>query len=98
MRLIDADELKERAHEMIFEDSDALNGGRYCEAVTVGEIDEVPTIEAVPVVHGEWLIKEDESCFATWDYCSVCGFEMGFAGSSHYANFCPNCGAKMRTK
>lgn len=59
-------------------------------------VEDAPTIEAVPVVHGEWLIKEDEACFATWDYCSVCGFEMGFAGSSHYANFCPNCGADMR--
>ena len=61
------------------------------------DINNAPKVEARPVVNGEWLIKEDESCFATWDYCSVCGFTMGFAGSSHYANFCPNCGASMKS-
>lgn len=58
-------------------------------------VDIQPTIEAKPVVRGKWIVKEDEACFATWDYCSVCGFSIGFAGSSLYANFCPNCGARM---
>lgn len=56
-------------------------------------VDEQPTVEPV---RGEWIVKEDENCFATWDYCSICGFSTGFAGSSHYINFCPNCGADMR--
>lgn len=51
VRLIDADELKEVAHEMIQEDPEAFNGGYSYNAVTVEEIDEAPTIEAVPVVH-----------------------------------------------
>ena len=88
MRLIDADKLMEYVK------------GRKTRNYPKGElewtIEQLPTIEAVPAVHGRWLIKEDESCFATWDYCSVCGFTMGFAGSSHYAKFCPNCGAKMK--
>ena len=62
------------------------------------KIKSIPNFEAAPVVHGEWAIKEDENCFATWDCCSVCGFEMGFAHTSHYAKFCPNCGAKMDGK
>lgn len=50
MRLIDADALKEIAHEMIEEDPEAFNGGYSYDAVTVGEIDDAPTIDAVPVV------------------------------------------------
>ena len=56
-------------------------------------VEQRPTVEPV---RGEWIVKEDENCFATWDYCSICGFSTGFAGSSHYINFCPNCGADMR--
>lgn len=56
-------------------------------------LDNALTVEPV---RGEWIVKEDENCFATWDYCSICGFSTGFAGSSHYINFCPNCGADMR--
>lgn len=89
---------------------DSVSGDR--EEIPMGELDpflkdnkelsakikSIPNFEAVPVVHGEWVIKEDENYFATWDCCSVCGFEMGFAHSSHYAKFCPNCGAKMDGK
>ena len=86
MRLIDADKFEEFIRANCTDSLVEL----WCELVR-----RQPTIEAEPVVRGQWLIKEDESCFATWDYCSVCGFTMGFAGSSHYAKFCPNCGAKM---
>ena len=91
MRLIDADALDlDREVDM----ADDWNTAHEIANL----IKYAPTIEAQPVVHGEWLIKEDEACFAMWDYCSVCGFEMGFATSSHYAKFCPNCGAKMDGK
>ena len=86
MRLIDADKMLE---ELVASDRDI-----YCKYL----IDEQPTVEAAPVVHGEWLIKEYERCSAAWDFCSVCRFTMGLAGSSHYAKFCPNCGADMRKK
>ncbi|MBE5867972.1 MAG: hypothetical protein E7293_03310 [Lachnospiraceae bacterium] len=55
-----------------------------------------PTIEAVPVVHGEW-----KQCFEDWrmqivgDECSACGFQHYGSSINHY-NFCPNCGAKMK--
>ena len=51
------------------------------------------TIDAVPVVRGEWIYNK----YYTWE-CGNCGFhpfkwyipkEPGF-------NFCPNCGADMR--
>ena len=54
------------------------------------------TVEAVPVVHGEWILEEK----AGVDYwcCSHCHKIR----SEYYAkpkdNFCPNCGTYMRKK
>lgn len=50
-------------------------------------IDGLPTVEAKPVVHGEWLERD---WFPFNLYCSVCGKE-----DAPY-DFCPNCGADMR--
>lgn len=83
-RLIDANELKAKAHhtDCIGEDL----------AVWASDIDEAHTVDAVPVVHGRWrrFINGD----GEYKYlCGVCEkvvtYEMG--GS----NYCPNCGAKM---
>ena len=52
-----------------------------------------PTIEAVPVVHGEWIKKlRSNGGYIASITCSVCGC------SWHRAtyNFCPECGADMR--
>lgn len=54
-------------------------------------IENEPTIDAVPVVHGEW----EEICNAYgelegWIHVD-CGREVKCA-----ENFCPNCGADMR--
>lgn len=63
--------------------------------VPISEIDKLPTVDAVPVVHGRW-----EQCFEDWrkqiegDKCSACGFEHYGCGIKHY-HYCPNCGAKM---
>ena len=53
-----------------------------------------PTIDAVEVVHGEWIevhdwlqIPQEES--GTYR-CSACGQVMKYPW-----NYCPNCGAKM---
>ena len=91
MRLIDADKLIEIAHEMIQEDPDAFNGGYSYDGVTVEEIANAPTIEAVPVVHGEWIEFDiDYGGIPTVGYqCSECGQSNGFI-----TDFCPNCGAK----
>jgi len=48
--------------------------------------DKIRAIDAVSVVHGEWIVKQ--SGFAE---CSVC--EESFF--SDY-NYCPNCGARMK--
>lgn len=57
-------------------------------------IDDAPTIEAVPVVHGEWIEKN-----YTW-YCSNCDGHpyKGYTPAIPDYNICPYCGADMRKK
>lgn len=52
---------------------------------------DISTIEAVPVVHGEWIYEN-----YTW-HCGVCGFHpfKGYIPKEPGFNFCPNCRAKM---
>ena len=60
----------------------------------------VPTIDAVPVAHGEWvttrtIIHDGEL------YCSLCGQEALTEYGRHTyikSNYCPNCGAKMEVE
>lgn len=71
-------------------------------------IDDAPTIDAVPVVHGEWITTEETE----WDIypfkkktCSVCDckidhtFMLGcmdyFDDRGTVFHYCPNCGARM---
>lgn len=51
-----------------------------------------PTIEAEPVVHGEWVPhnRMTRSPLVVNYACSECGKD------GHKTNFCPNCGADMR--
>ena len=60
-----------------------------------------PTIDAVPVVRGEWKLLDE--CSNAGVYCSVC-HKAVFRERAWYKNvhiqskFCPNCGAKMEDK
>lgn len=93
MRLIDADDLKDSV-QIWLETIDNKPLHKL--------IDEQPTIEAVPVVHGEW-IKTDKGIAInanTWKgerqfsyKCAMCGYTTGNQGKNF--KFCPNCGAKM---
>lgn len=80
MRLIDADKLMEYVK------------GRKTRNYPKGELEwtikQMPTIEAVPAVHGEW-IAQDES--RTKFMCSVCSGK-NYGGHEKY---CPGCGSKM---
>ena len=77
-------------------------------AVPLVTINDAPTIEARPVVRGEWLDiggnpvqfdKKAEGCPTRSCYCSVCN-DWLTASDEYPAKgwFCPNCGADMRTK
>lgn len=56
-------------------------------------LEEQPTFEAVPVVHGEWIYTQ----YHTWE-CGNCGFHpfKGYIPKEPDFNFCPKCGADMR--
>ena len=55
----------------------------------VRRLHEVPTVDAVPVVHVKWVPFHSQAA-GDIQYCSAC--EVGFCGKTDY---CPNCGAKM---
>lgn len=81
-RLIDADVLKK--------DLTRFYDG---EVVARKLIDEQPTVDAVPVIHGRW--EWDGEAFV----CSACG--SGYEGQPTMMGepmfeFCPVCGADMR--
>ena len=51
-------------------------------------IAEAPTVDAVEVVHGQWIHK------GAWHIeCSECKHILAHIGEAK--NYCPNCGAKM---
>lgn len=99
-RLIDADALTERLNEYANDDWNVSLGGVFTDAVDtcLDFVENAPTIEAVPVVHGEWIFKNDGAYRQRRAYCSVCGKRSGIGGieSNQRKPFCPNCGADMR--
>lgn len=71
----------------------------------IKSIQDAPTVAAVPVVRGEWLVAYEgiERNLNTWQhevkykyFCNRCDYSTGNQGK--YFNFCPNCGADMRKK
>lgn len=61
-------------------------------AVRIKDIREAPPVNAVKVVHGEWI--EKSYLLGTTKYCSCCGENYGMTHGTF--NYCPNCGAKMK--
>jgi membrane protease subunit (stomatin/prohibitin family) len=61
-----------------------------------------PTIDAAPVVRGEWIQKKT-ALGKTYSFCSRCKTDFKFETDKGTLarldmdgmNFCPNCGAKM---
>ena len=85
MRLIDADAFLERMSR-----TDRFFGVVY-------DINDAPTVDAVPVVHGRWLTWEEQFPGRTprkksmlGVFCSACHNH-----ADNMSNYCPNCGAKM---
>ena len=80
-RLIDADALVNRIRQ---EPTD----GMYTEEI-LEAIGEQPLIDAVPVVHGRWMLEGSGHTH----YCDRCHDYYTTDADSLY--FCPRCGAKM---
>lgn len=87
MRLIDADALKAKFISWL--PTDPQEGGTEVENIAVSsimEIEESPTMDAVPVVRGEWK----QAARNVDGICSWCNT----LGDNRWL-YCPNCGAKM---
>lgn len=58
------------------------------------DIEELPSADVVPVVHGRWDVKwyaeRDPKRLFVRIVCSNCGLKTG-----QKSNYCPNCGARM---
>ena len=97
MRLIDADALSNKLGEWWNIPKDWDGGmAQACEDAFTA-IDDAPTIDAQPVVHGKWIDVEEYVEEGVWR-CSVCGDDRYFEGGTpaeHGCYYCPNCGAKM---
>ena len=101
MRPIDADALMQDviAHSYPLTNAFAVGGvddGMFTNGFQQ-VVDEQPTIDAVPVVHGEWIIKPHGTYGQLRAFCSACGKHSGIGGivSNQKKPYCPNCGAKM---
>ena len=92
MKLIDADTVRDDfANTIYLECADDKDNNRANRIITA--FDDLPTIEAGPVRHGEWL---DSGINGTVS-CSLCKFTDFFAKQNRVMLFkyCPGCGAKM---
>lgn len=63
------------------------------------DIEKAPTIDAVPVVHGQW-VKAHGMMPPEYHHrkqCSLCGgwALQDYFGRERMSHYCPHCGAKM---
>lgn len=102
MRLIDADALFEviKQHDYpLATRHNSIDNGMFTLGIKQA-IDESPTIDAVPVVHGRWEYV-DTRLLQTYYSCSECRNvtcdyiinQQTLKNDRLY--YCPNCGAKM---
>lgn len=84
MRLIDADAFRE----------ELLRKGFY-PVIVAKTLERQPTIEAVPVVHGEWVKAKYDAEYECSN-CHCIEYECLTKSGFKLPDFCPNCGAKMK--
>lgn len=87
----------------MFATSDECHMARVVALEAANEIESLPAVDAVPVVHGRW--ESVDSSYWRWTSsdavsvshttyrCGRCGW-----GTVVKTNYCPNCGAMMRGK
>ena len=96
-RYIDADALDDTV-QRLNEQGWQITRGDYKRIDSV--LFEMPTADVKPVVRGEWIKESEYSVMGEgymW-YCSKCGRKEYFNFKDKKDNYCPNCGADMRTE
>ena len=71
---------------------------RRAYAISIESVRNAPTVDAVEVVHGRWiLLGKNEHDYETSveEKCSLCGRYVYRYDTELQDNYCPNCGAKM---
>ena len=70
-------------------------GSQMVEEKVRENIKDAPTAAVVEVRHGQWIRKEDDSCY--WYECSECGEKLAKTqwGNDYFSAYCPNCGTLM---
>lgn len=100
MRLIDADNALE-LFQAEYQNTENLikQGEKQLDSLAEGYTEAAhiikhisPTVDAVPVVHGAWLLRHIGAGHY-WE-CSVCHTNPCIYVTEH-TKFCPNCGAQM---
>lgn len=94
MRLIDAKELKATIVQNYRRE--------FFGSILWNILDDIPTIDAVPVVHGRW-VKAHGMMPQEYHHkkqCSMCGgwALQDYFGRERLSHYCPHCGAKMDLK
>lgn len=109
MRLIDADEyakeMKQRQDavsasiehpiaDRYYTDKEHWEGVMLAFVEAKLTLDKMPTVDAVPVVHGRWETDLTEQNEFWGHYCNRCSTYLPY-GRDLRPNYCPECGAKM---
>ena len=101
-RLIDANALKDDFRrymadrydrERCVSEENCITCGRVC--LFQRTINNAPTVDAVEVVHGRWLLERTPDGKPYCFHCSVCDDDFHYIGVTTAFRYCPNCGAKM---
>lgn len=85
-RYIDADALLEKVQFRMPTNNDTDKIIKRCVEIIRNLIENAPTADVAPVVHGHYVFDDDGD-----SSCSVCHEKY----LDHTQNHCPNCGAKM---
>lgn len=98
MRLIDGDKLVKAIRTDYYEHFTGCHSSSEITLLDMilDDIEEQPTIEAAPVVHGEWVKVEEWATKAKYR-CSICGREILSSTKVNIEKYpyC-HCGAKMK--
>ena len=102
MRLIDADTIQWTANGCGYPNCKDIcdytkDDGTCCGWLVAHkkDVDNLPTVDAVPVVHGHWEASNDRTFLSPCFQCSICGRKINtFGDPIKTAPYC-HCGAKM---
>ena len=88
--IVEIDEYLQGLDSCISEPDLKLDGYKNGLQVAIQELKALPAVDAVPVVHAEWIEQPDR---VRHYHCSNCCMVWGIIAKA--MKYCPGCGAKM---